>query len=303
MSVRVLGVPLDLGAGRRGVDMGPSAMRNARVVEAIRALGFDVRDEGDVPTPVVETLGAPDPRARWLPEIAGVLDELAARVRRVRESGSVPVVLGGDHSIALGTVSGMTDAGAPELGLVWVDAHLDAHTPETSPSGNVHGMPVAALFGRGAPEFTRVGGHPEGAARIRPGNAVQIGIRSVDSGEAGMPAELGFRVFTMEEVDRRGMYAVAKDAVERALDGTRGLHLSIDMDGLDPDVAPGVGTPEAGGLTLREAHTLMECVAASGGLRSLEIAEVNPTLDTRNRTAEVAVSLIASAFGKRTLRE
>ncbi len=302
--VRILGVPLDLGAGRRGVDMGPSAIRNARVVEALRALEFDVRDEGDIPTPVVETLSdQTDPRARHLPEIVGVLEELAVRVRRIRESGGIPVVLGGDHSIAHGTVSGMTDPGAPpgELGLVWVDAHLDAHTSETTPSGNVHGMPVAAIFGRGPDIFTKIGGFPAGAPRIRPANLTQIGIRSVDAGEAHLPAELGFRVFTMEEVDRRGIHPVVEDAVGCALDGTRGFHLSIDMDALDPDVAPGVGTPATGGLTYREAHTLMECVAASGGLRSLEIAEVNPTLDVRNRTARLAVELIASAFGKRTL--
>ncbi len=299
--VRILGVPLGLGAGVRGTDMGPAAIRNAGLLEALRTLGLDVRDEGDIP---VRGAGAPpDSRARHLSEIAAVNQELAERVRRIRASGCVPLVLGGDHSIALGTVSGMVDPAAEpgELGLVWVDAHLDAHTPETSPTGNVHGMPLAAILGRGAPAYTGVGGFAPGAARVQPANTVQIAIRSVDASEVGILADLGFRAITMEEVDRRGIAATAEEAVDRVLDGTRGFHLSIDMDGLDPDVAPGVGTPEPGGLTLREAWTLMECVAASGGLRSLEVVEVNPTRDIRNRTAEVAVALVASAFGKRTL--
>ncbi len=301
--VRILGVPLGLGAGCRGTDMGPAAIRNARVLERLRALGLDVHDEGDVAVPRAGTVaGRRDSRARHLPEIAVALEELAVRVRRIRASGAVPLVLGGDHSIAVGTVSGMVDAATEpgDLGIVWLDAHLDAHTPGTTMTGNVHGMPLAAILGRGAAAYTGVGGFPPGAMRVKPANTVQIGVRSVDHSEVGMPAELGFGVFTMEEVDRRGIHPVAEDAVARALDGTRGFHLSIDLDGLDPDVAPGVGTPEPGGLTLREAQTVMECVAASGGLRSLEVTEVNPTLDIRNRTAEVAVALIATAFGKRT---
>ena len=309
--VHLIGVPLDLGAGRRGVDMGPSAIRRAGVAGRLSRLGYRVEDAGNLTAPVAETLGGPgDPRARYLPAVARVLEDLAEKVRRIRGQGHLPVVLGGDHSIALGTLSGMTGGAPPSgadagggmrLGLLWVDAHADANTPETSPSGNLHGMPVAALFGRGPEALTRVGGFALGGRRVEPANTARIGVRSVDEAEAAVVLELGIRVYTMEEVDRRGFAAVADEATRRALDGTDGLHLSLDMDGLDPEVAPGVGTPVPGGLTYREAHSLMECVAATGGLRSLEIAEVNPTLDIRNRTAELAVELIASALGKRTL--
>lgn len=309
--VHLIGVPLDLGAGCRGVDMGPSALRRAGIARRLERLGYRVEDSGNADAPVAEALDGPgDPGARYLGEVARVLGDLAWRVREARRREQLPVVLGGDHSIAIGTVSGMTGCGDPDvgeggrterLGLVWVDAHTDANTPETSPSGNLHGMPVAALLGRGPDALLRVGGFAPGAPRLRPENVVLVGVRSVDEAEARMVAELGVRVYTMEEVDRRGFAVVAEEATRRALDGADGLHLSLDMDGLDPEVAPGVGTPVPGGLTYREAHTLMECVAASGGLRSLEIAEVNPTLDVRNRTAVLAVELAASALGKRIL--
>ena len=310
-AVCLLGVPLDLGAGCRGVDMGPSAMRRAGIAARVERLGYAVEDAGNLEAPVAEALDGPgDQRARYLTEVVRVLDDLAARVRSVRCRGRLPVVLGGDHSIALGTVSGMTGSGDPagghggrveRLGLVWVDAHADANTPETSPSGNLHGMPVAALFGRGPEALTRVGGFASGAARLEPGNAALIGVRSVDEAEAETIAGLGVRVYTMEEVDRRGIGPVVDEALALALAGTDGFHLSLDMDGLDPSVAPGVGTPVPGGLTYREAHALMEAVAASGGLRSLEVAEVNPIRDIRNQTAEVAVELVASTLGKRIL--
>ena len=311
----LLGVPLDLGAGCRGVDMGPSAMRRAGIAARVERLGYAVEDAGNLEAPVAEALdGSGDQNAHYLTEVVRVLDDLAARVRQVRRRGRLPVVLGGDHSIALGTVSGMTGSGNPSgnpaggnggrverLGLVWVDAHADANTPETSPSGNLHGMPMAALFGRGPEALTRVGGFAPGAARLEPGNAVLIGVRSVDEAEADTIAGLGVRVYTMEEVDRRGIGPVVDEALALALAGTDGFHLSLDMDGLDPSVAPGVGTPVPGGLTYREAHALMEAVAASGGLRSLEVAEVNPIRDIRNQTAEVAVELVASTLGKRIL--
>ena len=309
-AVCLLGVPLDLGAGCRGVDMGPSAMRRAGLAARLERLGYRVEDIGNIEVPVAETLDPGDSGARYLEQVARVLGDLAWRVRDVRRRGQLPVVLGGDHSIAVGTVSGMTGCGDPaagsggrteRLGLLWVDAHTDANTSETSPSGNLHGMPLAALLGRGREALTRVGGFAADASRINPRNVSVVGVRSVDEAEAGVVAELGVRVFTMEEIDRRGFYPMVEEAVARALDGTDGFHLSLDMDGLDPDVAPGVGTPVPGGLTYREAHTLMERVAASGGLRSMEIAEVNPTLDIRNRTAELAVELVASALGKRTL--
>ena len=228
-----------------------------------------------------------------------MLERLAERVGEARERGQLPVVLGGDHSIALGTVSGMA-RGVP-LGLLWVDAHADANTPETSPSGNLHGMPVAAIFGRGPEALTRVGGFAPGTARVAPERTALVGVRSVDPGEAELLRELGVRMYTMEEVDRRGIGPVVDEAVAVALDGIGTFHLSIDLDALDPSVAPGVGTPERGGLTYREAHTLMEAVAASGGLGSVEVAEVNPIRDIRNQTAELAVDLVSSALGKRIL--
>ena len=305
--VSVVGVPLDLGAGRRGVDMGPSAMRNAGLVDRIRSLGREVADDGDLAAPVVESLAGPgDESTHYLEEIAAVLEALAERVRGVRRAGRLPVVLGGDHSIALGTVSGLAapqsrGAARERIGLLWIDAHTDANTPDTSPSGNVHGMPLAALLGRGPDALTRVGGFAPGAARLSAVNTAVIGVRSVDPGEAAVVAALGARVYTMEEVDRRGMPPVIDEALDLVLDGTGGFHLSLDMDVLDPSAAPGVGTPVPGGLTVREVHTVMERAAASGGLRALEVAEVNPVLDVRNQTAELAVHFVASALGKRVL--
>ena len=301
-TISLLGVPLDLGAGRRGVDMGPSAMRLAGIARRLERLGHAVEDEGNLDAPVAEALEGPgDPSAHYLPEVVRVLEELAARVRATRDCGRLPVVLGGDHSIALGTVSGMAGGGGGRLGLVWVDAHPDANTPETSPSGNLHGMPLAALFGRGPDALTRVGGFAAGEARLDPRNTVLVGVRSVDEAEAAVVAGIGMRVYTMEEIDRRGIGPVADEAIAIALDDADGFHLSLDLDALDPSVAPGVGTPEPCGLTHREAHALMEVAAASGGLRSLEVAEVNPIRDIRNQTAEVAVALVASALGKRIL--
>ncbi len=304
--VSVIGVPLDLGAGRRGVDMGPSAMRNAGLVGTIRSLGLEVADEGNLATPVVESLAGPgNENARYLPEITGVLEVLAERVRCARLAGRLPLVLGGDHSIALGTVSGMAAAGGEvareRIGLLWIDAHTDANTPETSPSGNLHGMPLAAILGKGPGPLTRVGGFAPGAPRLSPANAAVIGARSVDPEEAAVVTSLGARVYTMEEVDRRGMSPVVDEALGLVLDGTVGFHLSLDVDALDPSAAPGVGTPVPGGLTVREVHTVMERAAASGGLRSLEVAEVNPVLDLRNQTAELAVHFVSSALGKRVL--
>ena len=303
--VSVIGVPLDLGAGRRGVDMGPSAMRNAGLVEKLRGLGREVVDEGNLVAPVVESLAGPgNENARYLEEIAGVLEALAERVRGARLAGRLPLILGGDHSIALGTVSGMAAAGGggrERIGLLWIDAHTDANTPETSPSGNLHGMPLAAILGKGPDALTRVGGFAPGAARLSPANAAVIGARSVDPEEAAVVASLGVRVYTMEEVDRRGMSPVVDEALGIVLDGTGGFHLSFDVDALDPSAAPGVGTPVPGGLTVREVHTVMERAAATGGLRSLEVAEVNPVLDVRNRTAELSVHFVASALGKRVL--
>ena len=310
-AISLIGVPLDLGAGCRGVDMGPSAIRRAGIATRLGRLGYLVRDAGNIEAPLAETLSGPgEPNARYLEEVVHVLEHLAREVRRHREAGRLPVVLGGDHSIALGTVSGMTGCahrggGYPleqRLGLLWVDAHTDANTPETTPTGNLHGMPVAALFGRGPEALTRVGGFAAGAKRLEPQNAALIGVRSVDPAEAAVVEDLGVRVYTMEGGgspglrDRRG-----RGGRPRTRRGPTGCTSALDMDGLDPEIAPGVGTPVRGGLSYREAHALMEAVAESGGLRSLEVAEVNPIRDVRNQTAELAVELVASALGKRTL--
>jgi len=310
-AVRVIGAPVDLADGSSGVHLGPEALRQAGIATRLERLGYLVEDAGDLEAPTPEaTAGPGDPKARYLAELVPVLEDLAAAVRRARDEGRIPLVLGGNHSVGLGALSGMTGAGDPgkgdggrtaSLGLIWVDAHPDANTPETTVTGNLSGMPLAAIFGRGRRAYTGVGGFAPGRCRVRPENTVLIGIRSVDEGEDEVIADIGVRTCTMAEVNRRGMAAVVEEAVRRALDRTDGLHLSVDMDALDPTVAPGVSVPEPGGLTFREARLLMEGVAASGALRSMDIGEVNPQRDVGNRTAEAAAELVASAFGKRIL--
>ncbi len=310
-TVRLIGAPVALADGPAGVESGPAALRRAGIAVRLERLGYRVEDAGDIESPTPEnTAGPGDTKSRYLAELVPVLEDLAAVVRQAREEGRIPLVLGGNHSVGLGALSGMTGAGDPgrgdggrtaSLGLIWVDAHPDANTPETTATGNLSGMPLAALFGRGRRAYTGVGGFVPGACRVRPENTVLIGVRSVDEGEDEVVADIGVRTCTMEEVDRRGMAAVVEDAVRWALDGNDGLHLSVDMDALDPAVAPGVSVPEPGGLTFREARLLMERVAESGGLRSMDIGEVNPRRDAGNRTAEAAAALVASAFGKRIL--
>ena len=309
-TVRLIGAPVALADGPGGVELGPATLRRAGVATRLERLGYRVEDAGDIEAPTPDRTAGPGPKARYLAELVPALDDLAAAVRRAREAGRIPLVLGGNHSVGLGALSGMTGAGDPgtgdggriaSLGLVWVDAHPDANTPETTVTGNLSGMPLAALFGRGRRAYTGVGGFAPGAFRVRPENTVLIGVRSVDDGEDEVIADIGVRTCTMEEVDRRGMFAVVEEAVDRALDGTDGLHLSVDMDALDPTVAPGVSVPEPGGLTFREARLLMERVGASGGLRSMDIGEVNPRRDVDSRTAVAAAELAASAFGKRIL--
>jgi arginase len=295
---------MDLGAGRRGVDMGPSAMRKAGIRQRLRDLEYEVIDEGNLDSDDPEALDVADPKLRYLPEIAGVMEDLARRVSKSIGAGETPLVLGGDHSIAIGTVSGLASHFRREkkkLGMIWLDAHGDANTPESSPSGNIHGMPQAVIFGRGADELVRIGGFASGESKLDPACCSLIGARSVDSTEKKVIAEIGLRVFTMEEIDRRGIYEVSREAIEIASRGTEGIHVSFDVDVMDPTVAPGVGTPVRGGLTYRETHTVMEAVAESGRMVSMEVAEVNPILDTQNSTAEVAVEMVASAFGKRIL--
>ena len=301
MIVHVLGVPMDLGSGRRGVDMGPSAIRIAGVAERLRELGHKVVDEGDVVIKNMEELKVGNERARYLPEIARASAIIARKVERIMGLGHFPLVLGGDHSIAIGTVSGIAAfAGSQgkKLGLLWIDAHGDINTPETSPSGNIHGMPLATLLGYGAPELTSIGGP---APKVDPANVALVGIRSLDSGEKKRLKETGVQVHTMSDIDRHGVHRVMKKALARVTDGTDYVHVSVDLDAVDPAVAPGVGTPVKGGLDYREAHLIMEVIADAGTMTSLELVEVNPILDERNASAQFAVELVQSAFGKKIL--
>lgn len=302
--VRIIGVPLDLGAGRRGVDMGPSAMRIAGVARHIERLGYEAVDDGDIPVVAPEVQTIEDPRLKYLPEIARTLGVLCEKVAQSYSAQETPLILGGDHSIAIGTVAGLASVGrktGSKFGLIWFDAHGDANTPETSPSGNIHGMPQAVIFGRGAPRLVEIGGFRSGETKLDPANAALIGARAIDEHEKEILREIGITVFTMESIDRRGIHSVTREAIEVASSGTDGIHVSFDVDAMDPSVAPGVGTPSRGGLTYREAHTAMELIAESEKLISLEVAEVNPILDVGNATAEVAVEIIASALGKRII--
>ena len=290
--IAVIGAPLDLGQGRRGVDMGPSAIRYAGLEERLVGLGYVVRDEGNVETAVAEATALRDERARFLPEIHDTCELIAARVAEATTRGALPLVLGGDHSVALGTLGGMASVHGPG-GVLWIDAHSDINTPETSPSGNVHGMALAAALGLAGPGFES-DAWPLPA--VDPKRVALVGTRLLDDGERRLLREAGVRVFTMSEVDRIGIERAIRESLDR-ISGGGFVHVSFDMDVLDPDVAPGVGTPVRGGLTYREAHLAMELVAESGSARSLEVVEVNPILDRENTTAATAVELVASALG------
>jgi len=299
--ISVLGVPMDLGADRRGVDMGPSAIRYAGLADELEELGFDCVDRGDlqVPRPEQRDPDADEPaggRAKYLGETRDVCTRLATRVGDVVGRGSFPLVLGGDHSIAIGTVTGV--ARTRETGVLWFDAHGDFNTPETSPSGNVHGMPLAALLGNGsfaASEWANSANVPEE-------NVALVGLRDVDPTERPAIVDSDVTAFTMSDIDHRGITDVVEEAISVATDGVDNLHVSLDLDWFDPTEAPGVGTPVRGGVSYREAHAAMERVAAPEvPLTSMELAEVNPILDEHNRTAELAVEMAASALGKRVL--
>ena len=291
--VAIIGAALDLGQGRRGVDMGPSAIRYAGLEERLQSLGFTVRDHGNVETAVPEATALRDERARFLPEIIETCERIAAKVVEESSVGAIPLVLGGDHSVALGTLGGMAAAHGPG-GVLWIDAHSDLNSPETSPTGNVHGMPLAAALGLGGPGF-------ESDAWPLPAVSAQrvalLGARELDDGERHLVREAGIRVFTMSEIDRIGVDRATQEALDR-VGGSGFVHVSLDMDALDPELAPGVGTPVRGGLTYREAHLALELAAESGLVRSLEVVEVNPILDRENTTALTAVELVASALGK-----
>ena len=276
----MIGAPLDLGAGRRGVDMGPSAFRVAGIDQRIRDLGHEVTDAGDLKVSIPETQVPGDPRMKYLAEIREVCEVLRDKVEQVLEGGGVPVALGGDHSIAIGTIAGVSrhfSRRGEKIGLIWFDAHGDANTAETSPSGNIHGMPLAVALGLGESTLVELGGPKP---MVEGARAAVVGLR---------------------DVDERGMRAVMEEAIKRASTGTAGIHVSFDMDGIDPEHAPGVGTPVAGGLSYREAHLAMEMLADTGAVLSAELVEVNPILDQRNGTAALAVELLASLLGKKIL--
>jgi arginase len=300
--VHIIGVPLDLGGGRRGVDMGPSAFRIAGLGDQIAALGRAVVDKGNLPTPIRETQQPTDPRKKYIDEIAAVCRTLHDTALASLEAGALPLVLGGDHSLAAGSVTASAawvraTTGKP-LGLIWVDAHGDMNTPDTTSSGNVHGMPLAALLGREPAELASIGNL---SPAVSPEHTVLVGIRNLDEREKDRIREAGVHVFTMKDIDRDGIAVVAGRALALASDGTGGIHVSFDLDVCDPAIAPGVGTPVKGGFDYREAHMLMEMVADTGRLVALDLVEVNPTLDMRNTTAEFATELALSALGKNIL--
>ena len=295
--VAVIGAPLDLGAGRRGVDMGPSAIRYAGLDKQLAdKLGVRVTDAGNVISPVVETTAMGDANARYLGQILDLCDRLSALVAEAAGRGALPLVLGGDHSVALGSLVGMAKVHGAG-GVVWIDAHGDLNTPATSPSGNVHGMVLAAALGRAGDSFKR-DGWPLPA--VEPGRLALVGVRSLDDGERELLRELDAKVFTMSEVDRIGIEPCMREAIAHAAGGAF-LHVSLDLDVVDPDYAPGVGTPVRGGLSYREAHLAMETVAESGLVDSMDVVEVNPILDRENATGQLAVELVASALGARIL--
>jgi len=298
-AIEIIGVPLDLGQRRRGVDMGPSALRVAGLAPSLEALGYRVTDRGNVPVAVAETKPRGDDRAPFLTEIAYSAERTAEFVQQALTRHATPIVLGGDHSVAAGSVAGVAQYFRTQhqaIGLLWIDAHSDINTPETSPSGNVHGMPLAAVLGMGPPQLSNLLGW---SPKVLPQHTVVVGIRDVDEPERVNIRRSGITVFTMRDIDELGLRAVMEKAIAIAATGTAGFHVSMDMDWVDPTEAPGVGTPVPGGATYREAHLAMEILADHGGLLSLELVEVNPILDEHNRTAELAVQLICSAFGKK----
>jgi arginase len=299
--IRVIGVPLDLGQSRRGVDMGPSAVRVAGLEARLEALGHVVEDAGNISVAIAEQKKEGDPHAKYLREITATCTKQAELVLKTLEAGKVPIVLGGDHSVAAGTVAGVSEfyrRQNQKMGLIWIDAHSDINTPETSPSGNVHGMPLAAIVGLGPLELANIFNF---SPKVSPENCVLVGVRDIDAVEKENVRKAGIDVFTMRDIDERGMRTVMEEALRIAGRGTAGYHVSLDMDWVDPEDAPGVGTPVRGGATYREAHLAMEIIADHGRMVSFEIVEVNPVIDEHNRTAQLAVELTLSAFGKKIL--
>jgi arginase len=297
MKIKVMGVPLDLGAGRRGVDMGPSAMRAARLHSTLTGLGYEVDDLGNIAAVEAEERRVKDPRLRYLDEVLLVCKRLSQKVTKVVSAGDFPLILGGDHSIAMGTWAGLAQVGRNE-GILWIDAHGDFNTNETTPSGNIHGMPFAAICGLGDERLVNLGGVKP---KVDTRRAVLIGIRDLDKEERRLINDSGVTYYTMRDIDEKGVPTVMEESIAIATKGGRKMHVSFDIDVMDPTYATGTGTPSPGGLTYREAHLAMEMVADSGALQSMEMVEVNPLLDVQNKTGELAVGLIASAMGKRII--
>jgi arginase len=295
--ISIIGVPMDLGADRRGVDMGPSALRCAFLQDKLENLGFVVHDLGDLRIERPKKPFGSEENLKYLHEIVRVNTELYIKVENEMKKGHFPLVIGGDHSIAIGTIKGVLRQ-VKRLGVIWFDAHSDANTAETSPSGNIHGMSLAVSLGIGHPDLVSIGGEH---AQINPGNVVIIGARSIDPGEKKFLKERGVHVFTIKDIDGLGMKRVVEQSLSIASNGTDGVHLSLDLDAMDPSEAPGVGTPVLGGLSYRESHLAMEMIGESRLLVSAELVEVNPILDHSNRTAKTAVSLIGSLFGESIL--
>ena len=299
--IRIIGVPMDLGASRRGVDMGPSALRVAGLQARIKQLGHQVEDIGNISVKQPEEMSYGEKRAKYLAEIADACKDLSAIVEKSLEEAMMPVVLGGDHSIAAGTLAGVAahfKKKEKKVGLIWLDAHGDINTPESSPSGNVHGMPLATAMGYGATELVELQGFKP---KVEPQNICLVGIRELDSQEKKLAKKSGVHVFTMRDIDERGMREVMSDALKYAMDDTDGISVSLDMDFVDPSDAPGVGTPVRGGVTYREAHLAMEMIADTEAMVSLEIVEINPVIDEHNTTALLGVELVLSGLGKKIL--
>jgi len=300
-AVAILGVPLGYGASMAGVDIGPAALRVARLNQRIARLGYSVRDLGDMRLERPQVFPEEEDKLKYVREISAACEQLASDVEEILEAEEFPIVLGGDHSIAIGSFAGASAYYRKQqqsLGLIWFDAHADMNTPETTPSGNIHGMPLATLLGFGTPELTRVAGF---SPKLDPALCAHVGARDIDPGERELVKKLGMRFFTMREIDERGMHACMEDAIAIASKGTAGYGVTFDVDVLDPGDAPGSGTLVRGGLTYREAHLGMEKIAEHGGMRSLEIVEINTALDVNNKTAELGVELILSALGKTIL--
>ena len=294
MNIHIIGVPIDLGAGRHGADLGPAAIRYAGLDKKLCQLGYTVIDEGNLPVPGPETSLSSDQKLKNLEPILAVCRALATNVESISSGGDFPLVIGGDHSLALGSATGAAKVHSP-LGLLWIDAHGDFNTDQTSPSGHIHGMPLAALAGYGHERLVSFG---DFSPKVNPAHIAVVGVRDLDAGERELLRAAQIHVFTMKDIDHLGIAEVIARALEIATNGTRGLHVSLDIDALDPREAHGVGTPVRGGLTYREASFVMEEIAASGKMTSLDVVEDNPILDNKNRTAQMAVDLVLSAFGK-----